>query len=62
MGDPLELAAVEEVIRNSKRTTPLLVGSIKSNVSMDVEPQTFEAKADETHRLDISKVLQDSQA
>lgn len=41
---------MEEVIKSSKRTTPLLIGSIKSNVSMDVEPQMVDANADQTHR------------
>lgn len=39
MGDPLELEAVGRVIKNSKRTSPLYVGSIKSNVSGDVKPR-----------------------
>jgi acyl transferase domain-containing protein len=33
VGDPLEIEAVKRVIKNSGRTSPLYVGSIKSNVS-----------------------------
>jgi acyl transferase domain-containing protein len=33
VGDPLEIEAVKRVIEKSKRTNPLYVGSIKSNVS-----------------------------
>jgi hypothetical protein len=52
---------VERVIKNSKRTNPLYVGSIKSNVSIDVKPQMLDTDSDQMRRSGISKVLQDSQ-
>lgn len=56
MGDPLELAALKQVMRDSKRATPLLVGSIKSHVSVDIEAQSFDTESDQTHRSGISRV------
>jgi hypothetical protein len=62
VGDPLELEAVERVIQDSKRTTPLYVGSIKSNASNDVAPQGQDTDADKRRRSDILKVPRGLQA
>jgi len=60
-GDTIELLAISNVIDDCKRTKPLLVGSVKSNVSISF-PQHLPLTNQALDRLDTSKALQASQA